>query len=163
MVPALKDKSRVGLFSYWESGKLAFSFLHCHLVNPEVIFKEAQRWCSAFSNLFPSRYNFCSAVLISTLALWPSSVITLLFVLGAGCISKFKATNTAHFGDQYRLWVHLWHLILMMCFCTSKWENMLEKKILVIHSWYIWDIILKSEIMSFGWELVTVKNAVKTN
>ena len=53
------------------------------------------------SNLSPSfLYSFSSAILLNILALWPASMITLLFVLGAGCMPIFKATNTASFRHQ---------------------------------------------------------------
>ena len=43
MVPTLKGKSYVGLFSYCKSSRQAFPYLPCHFVSPEVIFKETQR------------------------------------------------------------------------------------------------------------------------
>lgn len=111
-----------------------------------------------FSNLFPSfLYNLSNAVLLNILALGPASMIILLFVLGASCTSIFEAANTISFRHQVLFVSSPLTFNTNDVLCKSKWENMLEKKPKASNSWYIWNIILKSEILSFDWELTMVK------
>lgn len=146
------------MVSYSETGKLALPYLPCHLVSPEVIFEETQDNVMFFSNLSPSfLYSFSSAILLGFLALGSASMVTILYVLGASWMSIYKATETTSFRHQGLFVSSPLTFNTNDVFCKYKWETMLEKKSKGSNSWYIRDIILKSEIFPSAWELMTVK------